>query len=76
MRKIRKNVDVKTVVRYLYNRAEKQEVTETITIADGLEMPPLPANCILIEEQEVETKTVIYEMTPVVFFKNATPVEK
>lgn len=72
MRKIKKIVTVLTVVRYMYNRSIKEEVTETLEVVKGEEMPPLPENHILIEQQTVSTKEVTYSMTPAEFVKHAT----
>lgn len=67
---------VKTVTRTLYDRAEKTEKSETITIADGAAAPALPDNCVLIEEQTISEKEVTYIMTPSVFIENAAVLEK
>ncbi len=74
MRNIKKSINVKTVVRYLYDRAAKQEITDTVTVADSAEMPPLPENCVLIEQQTVSEKEVVYTMTPQTFLAHATAV--
>jgi hypothetical protein len=72
MRKIKKTVKVQEITRYLYNRAEKSETTDTVTLATGGEMPPLPENCILIEQQVMKEKEVTYAMDGATFFKYAT----
>lgn len=71
MRKIKKSITVEKVVRYLYNRIEKQETSETISVAKGSEMPPLPENCVLIEQQVIEEKEIIYTMDAETFLKYA-----
>jgi hypothetical protein len=76
MRKIKKVLTVRKVTRYLYNRVEKQEIEETVSVADGSKMPPLPENCILLDEQELDKTECTYEMSPETFFKYATLVEK
>lgn len=75
MRAIKKKVAVREIIRYFYDRNEKIEKTDTVTVAEFETEPALPANCILIEKQTISEKTVVYSMTPEVFLKNAT-IEK
>jgi hypothetical protein len=76
MRKISKTVSVTTIKRTLYDKVEKQEKEETISVIKGKEKPPLPENCVLLSEQELETAERTYEMSTVTFFKYATIVQK
>jgi hypothetical protein len=72
MRTIKKTITVETVVRQLYDRTNKQEISQTVEVPQGKEMPPLPDNHYLIEQQIVSTADITYEMKPEIFFKYAT----
>jgi hypothetical protein len=78
MRNIKKKIKVNSVAVVMYDRVKKEERTETITVSEVEKLPPLPENCVLIEQNIVEgsEKELVYSMTPEEFVKHAKIVEK
>lgn len=72
MRNIKKRITTKTIVRYFYDRAAKDEKSDTVTVSEYQAAPELPENCILIECQTVSENETTYTMTPETFMKYAT----